>query len=113
MIMAADNPSIAEKREFTERDALVFAYESEEVAKFFEQGSLLEKIVGKVLTSDLGRLKKEYPSLFPDDIYQNPDQFQIFAITFIRGRNLVPGYTKLKIYVEMTGRRVLKIMTTS
>ncbi len=111
--MAAENPPLAEKHELTERDALVFACESEEVSRFLEQGPLLEKVVMKVHPADFPRLSKEYPTLFPPDIYQNPYQFQVFAITFIRGKLSVPGHAKMKIYVEMAGRRVLKIFATS
>ncbi len=97
----------------TERDALAFAYESEEVTHFLEQGPLLEKVVTKVYPADFPRLEKEYPTLFPQDIYQYPYQFQVFAITFIRGKLSLPGHAKMKVYVEMAGRRVLKIFATS
>ncbi len=111
--MSTDTPSIAEKREFTERDALAFAREVVEVAQFLEQGPLLEKIVVKVHPAEFPRLIKEYPSLFPPDISQNPYQFQVFAVTLIRGKPSLPGHAKMKIYVEMAGRRVLKIFATS
>jgi hypothetical protein len=97
----------------TEQDALSFACEVEEVGKFLAQGPLLDKVIVKVRASDVPRLKKEYPTLFPPDIYHNPDAIQIFAITLIRGNFNGTGYAKLKIYVEMTGRRVLKIFATN
>ncbi len=111
--MATDLPPIAEKRELTDRDALAFARESEEVTQFLEQGPLLDSVVIKVHPSEFSRLNREYPTLFPPDIYQNPYQFQVFAITFIRGKPSVPGHAKIKIYVEIAGRRVLKIFATS
>ncbi len=97
----------------SEQDALSFASEVEEVRNFLTQGPLLDKLIVKVPTMDIPRLKMEYPTLFPQDIFQNPLSIQIFAITFIRGNNMGTGYAKLKIYVEMTGRRVLKIFATN
>ncbi len=111
--MATDTPTTGEKREFTERDALVFATETEDVTQFLAQGPLLEKQVMRVFPADFDRLREEYPTLFPPEIYQRPFDFQVYAITFIRGKPSVPGHAKMKIYVEMTGRRILKIFATS
>ena len=110
--MTLENPP-SKNQAITERDALSFAYEVEQVAEFLEQGPLLEKVVRKVLLTDFPRLNQEYPTLFPSEIYQNPDAFQIFTITLIRGKKSVSGHAKLKLYVEMTGRRVLKIFATT
>lgn len=111
--MSADTTPISQDREFTGQDALAFTSESEEVAKFLEQGPLLEKLVIKIHNSDIPRLIREYPSLFPPEFQQNVYQFQIFAITFIRGKPSLPGHAKMKIYVEMVSRRILKIFATT
>ncbi len=113
IIMATDTPNTGEKHEFTERDALAFAMESEEVTQFLAQGPLLEKLVMRVFPPDFTRLREEYPTLFPPEIYQRPYDFQVYSITFIRGKPSAQGHAKMKIYVEMTGRRVLKIFATS
>ncbi len=104
---------MTENHVFTDQDALSFAYKSDEVAKFLEEGPLLEKMSIQIPESDFTRLKREYPSLLPPEIYQNPRKFQVFAITFIRGKKSAPGHAKMKIYVEMTTRRVLKMFATS
>jgi len=107
------NDAPRDSNTFSEREALSFAYELEEVHRFLEQGSLLEKIVTRISSRDIPRLQKEYPTFLPVEIYQNPNQFQMFAITFILAKNALPGHSKMKVYVEMTERRVVKIFATS
>lgn len=96
----------------TETEAIRFARDVKEVVDFLAGGSLLAELVMKVPASDFPRLQSEYPTLFPQDIYQNPTENQVFAITFIRGRGTTPGHVKMKLYVEMVTRRVLKLLTT-
>ncbi|OLS13276.1 MAG: hypothetical protein RBG13Loki_3059 [Promethearchaeota archaeon CR_4] len=103
----------AENSAVSEQDALSFANELDEVHHFIEQGLLLEKVVMRIPLRDFSRLQKEHPTLFPVEVYQNPSQFQVFAVTFIRAKKSSPGHAKMKVYVEMTGRRLLKIFATS
>ncbi len=111
--MATDQIPATTQPAVTERDALAFATESEEVTQFLAQGPLLEKLVMRVFPADFARLREEYPTLFPPEINSRPHDFQVYAITFMRGKPSAPGHAKMKIYVEMTGRRILKIFATS
>ena len=111
--MSSEIPLDIEKGKGREQDPLSFVMGLVEVHQFLEQGPLLDKLVVKVPLSDLIRLMKEYPTLFPPDIQENITRAQIVSITFIRGKTAGPGYAKMKIYVEMERQRVLKIFTTT
>ncbi|HMF31055.1 MAG TPA: hypothetical protein VKK79_06560 [Candidatus Lokiarchaeia archaeon] len=96
----------------TEKDVLNFTVGLEQVSDFLSDGPILDEAVKKVPPSDFSRLQKEYPTLFSQEVYQDPTQFEVYAVTFIRGRNDAPGHAKMKLYVDMIALRVLKVFAT-